>query len=381
MKTFKIIFLSLTIYNSALSYFHKDNIRARSCRDLRCRPGRECKQIIGDKNNQISDKTLFSCQCRDNCPDHWKPVCGSDGVSYDNHCFLHKAACDSNKHISPVHSGFCSGDREAVIARQEFIKQLSLWDSDEDDESQEEPKQVPLPDACFENDRNRLREFLISWSSLSAKKRSWYTPGMTHGEELWGHFYQADKNRDLGLDSREWLEYLYTNNTQHKSDKMRIVTKSSLTLVIPSVASFNKKGLMSDKQTNSKSLVFELTDMRFCCFRQLCITELIHEGDNDDDGKLDFDEFREIMDDDYIPSNKVCDFDGIKFVDGAERTLECNGCVCACGKWICTSEICTEGYRDIENMLDDDSEEDSDEEDDYDEDPEDDPDVQDINWF
>jgi len=336
MKTFKILFLSLTIYNSALSYFHKDNIRARSCRDLRCRPGRECKQIIGDKNNQISDKTLFSCQCRDNCPDHWKPVCGSDGVSYDNHCFLHKAACDSNKHISPVHSGFCSGDREAVIARQEFIKQLSLWDSDEDDESQEEPKQVPLPDACFENDRNRLREFLISWSSLSAKKRSWYTPGMTHGEELWGHFYQADKNRDLGLDSREWLEYLYTNNTQHKSDKMR----------------------------------------------QLCITELIHEGDNDDDGKLDFDEFREIMDDDYIPSNKVCDFDGIKFVDGAERTLECNGCVCACGKWICTSEICTEGYRDIENMLDDDSEEDSDEEDyDYDEDPEDDPDVQDINWF
>ena len=40
---------------------------------------------------------------------------------------------------------FFSGDREAVIARQEFIKQLSLWDSDEDDESQEEPKQVPLP--------------------------------------------------------------------------------------------------------------------------------------------------------------------------------------------------------------------------------------------
>ena len=123
----------------------------------------------------------------------------------------------------------------------------------------------------------------------------------------------------------------------------------------------------------------------------------------------------------YIFSILVCDFDGIKFVDGAERTLECNGwwaiyiyfhetqsyqipclqlnishlksrhfqiptethfSVCACGKWICTSEICTEGYRDIENMLDDDSEEDSDEEDyDYDEDPEDDPDVQDINWF
>jgi len=153
---------------------------------------------------------------------------------------------------------------------------------------------------------------------------------MTPAEELWGHFYQADKNRDLGLDASEWLEHLHSNNTQHKSDKMR----------------------------------------------QLCITELIHEGDNDMNGKLDFDEFHEILDDDYIPSSKVCDFDGIKFADGAERTLECNGCVCACGKWICTSQICTEGYRDIENRLDD-YDEDSDEEDD----PEDDPDVQDINWF
>ena len=28
--------------------------------------------------------------------------------------------------------------------------------------------------ACFENDRNRLREFLISWFDLSANKQSWY---------------------------------------------------------------------------------------------------------------------------------------------------------------------------------------------------------------
>ena len=49
--------------------------------------------------------------------------------------------------------------------------------------------------------------------------------------------------------------------------------------------------------------------------------------------------------------------------------------VCACGKWICTSEICTEGYRDIESN---DVEEGDD---DDDESPEDDPDVKDIRWF
>ena len=37
-------------------------------------------------------------------------MCGSNGVSYDNHCYLHKAACDSDKHISPAHSGFCRWD-------------------------------------------------------------------------------------------------------------------------------------------------------------------------------------------------------------------------------------------------------------------------------
>ena len=38
--------------------------------------------------------------------------------------------------------------------------------------------------------------------------------------------------------------------------------------------------------------------------RQLCITELIHEADNNKDEKLNFDEFKEIMDEDYMPSTQ-----------------------------------------------------------------------------
>ena len=54
--------------------------------------------------------------------------------------------------------------------------------------------------------------------------------------------------------------------------------------------------------------------------------------------------------------------------------------MCACGKWTCTSEICIEGYRDIENRVHDDDGDWGDEDEDA-EDPEDDPDVQDIRWF
>jgi hypothetical protein len=34
-------------------------------------------------------------------------TCGSDGVSYDNHCELHRTACVEGRPISPLHPGFC----------------------------------------------------------------------------------------------------------------------------------------------------------------------------------------------------------------------------------------------------------------------------------
>ena len=90
------------------------------------------------------------------------------------------------------------GEREALLARREFLQQLSLW---------EEDIKIPLPGqngvilmrmilmmaemimmmlrmimmmilifsvACYQNDRDRLREFLISWFQISAKKQPWY---------------------------------------------------------------------------------------------------------------------------------------------------------------------------------------------------------------
>ena len=49
--------------------------------------------------------------------------------------FYALTGCDRIKTV------LCSGDRETVLARQEFIQQLSLWDQEETDTS----KQVPIP--------------------------------------------------------------------------------------------------------------------------------------------------------------------------------------------------------------------------------------------
>merc|ERR1719483_3047 len=103
-----------------------------------------------------------------------------------------------------------------MLAQKEFINQLSLWDEPAKNE-------VPIPDACFQNDRDRLREFIINWFQISAKKQSWYTTGMSRGEELWGHFHEIDIGNDQTLDSREWGKYLNKNKTETggKSDIMR----------------------------------------------------------------------------------------------------------------------------------------------------------------
>ncbi|KAH7952016.1 hypothetical protein HPB52_016868 [Rhipicephalus sanguineus] len=68
------------------------------CAAVICRPGRVCR---------ILDNGLASCQCVQHCPSHYKPVCGTNGVTYDNHCQLHKDACVRQKHISIKHKGVC----------------------------------------------------------------------------------------------------------------------------------------------------------------------------------------------------------------------------------------------------------------------------------
>ena len=50
--------------------------------------------------------------------------------------------------------------------------------------------------------------------------------------------------------------------------------------------------------------------------------------------------------------------------------------VCACGKWVCTANICSQGFRDVEKKFLED-EEDTDQDDN----PEDDPHVKNIRWF
>ena len=64
------------------------------------------------KNNAAcvsNDDGSVTCRCRQEkeCPKDGQALCGSDGQSYLNKCFLDVAACKNNKNVDLKHEGPC----------------------------------------------------------------------------------------------------------------------------------------------------------------------------------------------------------------------------------------------------------------------------------
>ncbi len=46
-------------------------------------------------------------QCNKDCPTYFSPVCGTDGVTYDNQCKLNEMVCKTGGKVGFNHPGFC----------------------------------------------------------------------------------------------------------------------------------------------------------------------------------------------------------------------------------------------------------------------------------
>ncbi|KAJ1216117.1 hypothetical protein NDU88_003723, partial [Pleurodeles waltl] len=76
-----------------------------SCDNKYCGLGQHCG--INKETGQAE------CACMDHCKPHYKPVCGSDGEFYENHCEVHRAACMKKQKVTIVHNQDCffKGDK------------------------------------------------------------------------------------------------------------------------------------------------------------------------------------------------------------------------------------------------------------------------------
>ncbi|XP_053315992.1 follistatin-related protein 5 isoform X2 [Spea bombifrons] len=86
-------------------YADQEDKHFGTCENKYCGLGRHCV---------VSQETgLAECICMERCKPHFKPVCGSDGKLYENHCEVHRAACLKRQKITMVHNEDCffKGDK------------------------------------------------------------------------------------------------------------------------------------------------------------------------------------------------------------------------------------------------------------------------------
>ena len=69
-----------------------------TCDNVFCGLGREC--VEGLTKEPV-------CDCIEQCREPPKPICGSDGVTYDSECDMHRTACVDGKVIRKLADGTC----------------------------------------------------------------------------------------------------------------------------------------------------------------------------------------------------------------------------------------------------------------------------------
>ncbi|XP_028411079.1 four-domain proteases inhibitor-like [Dendronephthya gigantea] len=85
----------------------------------------KCEHLC-DPNQMSCDEGMIckmrnlrpTCVCRSNmeCSSRWDPVCGNDGISYNNKCIMNATACRLRKDIRIVHDDRClPGDRCSIF--------------------------------------------------------------------------------------------------------------------------------------------------------------------------------------------------------------------------------------------------------------------------
>lgn len=99
VKCFACSVTVLHIYLFIFTGYMDQDGHFKSCENKYCGLGRHC--VMNGESGQAE------CVCMERCKPHYKPVCGSDGEFYENHCEVHRAACLKKQKVAIVHNEDC----------------------------------------------------------------------------------------------------------------------------------------------------------------------------------------------------------------------------------------------------------------------------------
>ncbi|KAG8130145.1 hypothetical protein E2320_016737 [Naja naja] len=140
--------------------------KSKICANVFCGAGRECA---------VTEKSEPTCLCIEKCKTHKRPVCGSNGKTYLNHCELHRDACLTGSKIQVDYDGHCK-----VV--------------------------------CYQTDRDELRRRVIQWLETEIIPDGWFSKGSNYTEILEKYFKSFDDG-DSRLDSNEFLKFVEQNES------------------------------------------------------------------------------------------------------------------------------------------------------------------------
>ncbi|XP_016415610.1 follistatin-related protein 1-like [Sinocyclocheilus rhinocerous] len=262
-----------TVLSAVCCYAEEVRSKSKVCANVFCGAGRECA---------VTDKGEPTCLCIEQCKPHKRPVCGSNGKTYRNHCDLHRDACLTGLKVQVAHDGHCVEKKMEKIAN--------------------------TPIVCYLTDRNDLRRHVIEWLQSEVEPDGWFSKGSNFSDVLLKYFQNYD-NGDAQLDSTEFSKFIQHNET-----------------------AINVTSPYAEEENNR-------------LLRSLCVDALIELSDENADWKLSFDEFLNCLRPGFNPPEKKCALEDETYEDGAETQMECNRCVCACGNWVCTAVICDDSNK------------------------------------
>nr|CAB42968.1 Flik protein [Gallus gallus] len=241
--------------------------KSKICANVFCGRGAECA---------VTEKGEPTCLCIEQCKPHGRPVCGSNGKTYLNHCELHRDACLTGSKIQVDYDGHCK------------------------EKKSENPAASPV--VCYQSDRDELHRRVIRWLEGEIIPDGWFSKGSNYSDVLEKYFKNFDD--DSRLDSTEFLKFVEQNET-----------------AVPTITTY------VDQETNK-------------LLRGLCVVALIELSVQNADWKLSFNEFLKCLSPSFNPPEKKCALEDETYEDGAETQVECNRCVYACGNWVCTAMTC-----------------------------------------
>merc|ERR1712032_572567 len=146
------------------------------------------------------------CGCHQRCPKYWKPVCGTDLVTYGNRCHLRKVQCIQIVQKIKVKSlGICRNDEEFAKASSYLKSVLKLWD-----------EELDLNNCTKSEIKGTKRILLLELLEISSE------PSRSSNDylsKIWFHFQQADENRNMKVSRSEMWDYL--RNSSNKLNPFR----------------------------------------------------------------------------------------------------------------------------------------------------------------